>query len=288
MRVSFALAPRLGVAAALALAAAVAGETGCLASPRDGVVFQSDWSTDTGTSRRAVTDGGRWNKYFEFNDSGVQLLSVVPEGPGGRNALRVLQRGVHFAAEVERDNILPPSKDFYVRFYVRNDDTSSVDDHAVEPGLFADSWNNLIYIRKSSGSTGWKNVVATINAGYPVNYWRPNVTLSLGVWYRFEFLVHFVDRTHIQVHPRVYDASGALLCSDGDFAQYPFGTAPLWNGSNTWTLAAYYGAGYSFPVDPRKLVNFVIGNNGQAGAIDTGLPWYFAGVIVRTDWWPGP
>src|ERR1700751_6110394 len=111
MRVSRGPTPLLGAAAAVALAAAVAGDTGCLATPPDGgVVFQSDWSTDTGTSRRAVTDGGRWKKYWEFNESGVQLLSVVPGGPGGRNALRVLQRGVHFAAEVERDNILPPSK----------------------------------------------------------------------------------------------------------------------------------------------------------------------------------
>ena len=168
MRVFHALAPSHRAVAALALAAGVlVGEAGCLASPRDGVVFQSDWSTDTGTSRRAVTDDGRWKKYYEFNASGFQLLSVVPEGPGGRNALRVLQRGVHFAAEVEQDNVLPPSKDFYVRFYMRNDDTSQTADHAVEPGLSADFWNNLIYVRKTAAPNGWRTVVGTMNGRDP-------------------------------------------------------------------------------------------------------------------------
>jgi hypothetical protein len=34
--------------------------------------------------------------------------------------------------------------------------------------------------------------------------------------------------------------------------------------------------------------DFGVGNNGQAGAVDTGKYWYFAGVEVRTDRWPGP
>src|SRR5206468_2681657 len=34
--------------------------------------------------------------------------------------------------------------------------------------------------------------------------------------------------------------------------------------------------------------NFDVGNNGQAGAADTGLYWYVAGVQLRSDTWPGP
>jgi uncharacterized protein YjdB len=253
-----------------------------------GIVFQSDWST-AGTAASAVTDGGRWGSYSEFNNgTGVQLLSVVSGGPGGRNALKVLERGSTYAAEVEQDNILPPSRDYYVRFYMRNDDTSPSDDHAVEPGLFADSWNSLIYIRKSSSASGWQNVIGTINAGYPINFWNTGATLAHGVWYRFEYYIHYVDATHIQIHPRVYDASGTLVWSDADFKQADYGATTPWNGSDTWTLASYYAAGYSFPVDPTKLVNFAMGNNGQAGAVDTGLAWYFAGVVIRTDQWPGP
>ena len=127
-----------------------------------------------------------------------------------------------------------------------------------------------------------------MNGGYPVNYWGPDATLALGAWYRFEFAIHFVDPHQIQVHPRIYDSSGTLLWSDADFRQSNYGTSPIWNGSNRWTLAAYYDAGHSFPVDPAKLVNFAMGNNGQQDAVDTGLCWYFAGVQIRTDWWAGP
>ncbi len=110
------------------------------------VAFQSDWSTATGPSRNAVSDGGRWLDYWEFNhDSDVQLLSVVGGGPGGRNALRVLQRGGTFAANLQQDSVVAPSTDYYLRFYMRNDDTSPAGDHVVT----VDTWyyGNLLYVR---------------------------------------------------------------------------------------------------------------------------------------------
>ena len=253
-----------------------------------GLVFQSDWGT-AGTVASAVTDNALWDQYDEFNTSGGQILSVVAgAGPGGRNALRVVQRGVSYAAEIQKHNVVPPSTDFYVRFYMRNDDTSPAGDHAVEPGLSADFWTNLMYIRKTSGSNGWQETIGTPNAGYPVGYWSLPAPLALGVWYRFEFWVHFVDATHIQVHARVYDVNGALLHGDADFRQSDYNNTPAWNGSSTWTLASFAAAGYSIPVDPLKLANFAVGNNGQLNAIDTGLTWYFAGVAISTSNWVGP
>jgi uncharacterized protein YjdB len=259
-------------------------------APPGGVVFQSDWSTATGTSNAAVRDGTRWLNYWEFNNgSSVQLLSVVGGfGPGGRNALKVVQRGSSYAAAVQQDNVLPPSTDYYVRYYMRNDDISSPGDHVVTP----DSWlyPNLTYMRKFSSSAGWRFVMGTYGCGYtyPIDYMGPRETLAHGVWYRFEYWVHFVDPTHIQVHPRVYDAAGTLLYSDADFLQEDYGASGPWNGSQTWTLASYYAAGYSYCVVPSPLTSFGMGNNGQAGAVDTGLPWYFAAVQIRTDRWPGP
>jgi uncharacterized protein YjdB len=255
--------------------------------PSGGVVFESDWSTATGTARSAVTDGGRWMNYWEFNGGApVQLMSVVSGGPGGRNALKVVQRGT-YAANVQQDNVLPPSTDFYVRFYMRNDDTSPAGDHIAT----VDTWKyaNLTFIRKYSGSTGWRFVSSFFGCGYtyPIGHWGPNVLLSPGAWYRFEYYIHFVDATHIQVHPRVYDASGALILSEADFRQDDSGVES-WNGRSDWTLASYYAAGYSFCVNPAPMTSFGLGNNGQQGAADTGLPWYFAGVQIRTDRWPGP
>ncbi|HEY6854081.1 MAG TPA: Ig-like domain-containing protein, partial [Gemmatimonadales bacterium] len=253
-----------------------------------GLAFQSDWSAATGSSRNAVSDGGRWLNYWEFNhDTDVQLLSVVAGGPGGRNALKVLQRGPTFAANLQQDGVVPPSTDYYVRFYMRNDDTSPAGDHIVT----GDTWKytSLIYMRKFGGNDGWRYVIGLYGCGYtyPVGYFGPTVRLTNGAWYRFEYHVHFVDATHAQVHPRVYDASGKLLLSDADFHQSDPGQAS-WNDRSDWTLASYYAAGHSFCVSPQWLTSFGLGNNGQDGAVDTGRPWYFAGVAIRTDHWAGP
>ncbi|HEY3219884.1 MAG TPA: hypothetical protein VGJ80_04065 [Gemmatimonadales bacterium] len=252
------------------------------------VVFESDWSTDTGTSRRAVTDGGRWKNYWEFNNgAAVQLLSVVPGGPGGRNALKVVQGGERLAADLQQNKVVPPSTDFYVRFYMRNDDTSASADHIVVSGI--DEYWNLTYMRKSSGTRGWTFVISLYgcDSDYPLQHLGPDVTLSRGVWYRFEYFVDFVDPTHVQVHPRVYDARGTLILKDADFRQSGYGSA-VWNGRSDWTLASLYSVGHRFCVKPGPMTSFGMGNNGQKGAIDTRLPWYFAGLQIRTDWWPGP
>jgi len=286
----------LAIGAVLGLGAAALRISGCLAPAEryeEGVVFQSDWSTDTGSSRNAVQDGGRWKNYWEFNGGKPgQLLSVVPgtsvNAPGGRNALKVVQRGTSgYAANVQQDHVVPPSTDFYVRFYMRNDDTSAAGDHVVT----VDTWKyaNLTFMRKSSSSTGWQFVISMYGCGYtyPIGHWGPDVTLSHGVWYRFEYGVTFVDGTHIQVHARVYDASGAQILGDADFRQTNYG-GEKWNGRSDWTLASYYAAGYNFCVIPEALTHFGMGNNGQTGSVDTGLAWYFTGVQIRTDWWPGP
>ncbi len=285
----------LGAGAVVGLAAALLRVAGCLAPAErynEGVVFQSDWTTATGSSKNAVRDGGRWKNYWEFNNGApVQLLSVVPgasvKAPGGRNALEVLQRGPTFGANVQQDNLLPPSTDFYVRFYMRNDDTSGAGDHVVT----VDTWQyaNLTFMRKSSGGSGWRFVVSFYGCGYtyPIGHWAPAMTLSRGVWYRFEYFVAFVDRTHMKVDIRVYDASGAEILGNADFRQSDYGSE-LWDGRRDWTLASYYAAGHSFCVNPVALTHFGMGNNGQQGSLNTGLAWYFTGVQIRTDWWPGP
>ena len=40
-------------------------------------------------------------------------------------------------------------------------------------------------------------------------------------------------------------------------------------------------------VNPLALTKFAMGNNGQKDAVDTRLAWYYAGLQIRTDWWPG-
>jgi len=258
-------------------------------APPGGVIFESNWNTAVGTSATAVRDGTRWLNYWEFNGgTTVQLLSVVAGGPPGyANALKVVQRGSSYAANLQQNNVLPLSTDFYVRFYMRNDDNSVAGDHIVMVDY--QRFSNLTFMRKYSGASSWRFVSSLYGCGYtyPIGHWGPSVALSNGAWYRFEYFVHFVDATHVQVHVRVYDAAGTQILGDGDMNQTDFGGF-AWNGRSDWTWASYYAAGYSFCVDPVWVTNFALGNNGQQGAADTGLPWYFAGIQIRTDRWPGP
>jgi hypothetical protein len=252
------------------------------------VLFDSAWDTATGTSTAAVTDGGRWPNYWEFNHgNGTQLLSVVPDGPKGHNALRVQQRGSGYAANVQIDNVLPQSKDYYIRFYMRNDDTSGSGDHIVT----VDTWKyaNLTFMRKMGNASGWNFVASLYGCGYtyPIGHWGPTKALALGQWYRFEYFVHFVDATHIQLHPRVYDAQGNLMFSDAEFMQTNPGQASF-NGRSDWSLASFYAAGNSFCLDPSASNDIGLGNNGQTGSEDNSKYWYFSGIQVRTDGWPGP
>lgn len=266
-------------------------------TPPGAILFQSNWDAATGTSDTALRDGGKWSWSADFG--GGQLLSVVPSsqapgGPATTNVLKVLQKGSTYAANVQVNDFVPATTDYYLRYYMRNDDTSSAGDHIVTVDTY--SYDNLTFMRKVGGSSNYKMYVSVYGCGYvyPIGYWSPATNLNNNTWYRFEYFIHYVDGTHIQVHPRVYDMTGNLILSDVNFLQSDPG-AQVWNGSSNWNLSSYYAAGYNFCVNPNgradagghTMQNFGLGNNGQQGAANTGLPWYFAGIQMRTDTWPG-
>jgi hypothetical protein len=267
----------------------IAGGHAAISGFASGVVFESNWDTAIGLTQSAVTDGGKWPNHWEFNNgSSVQLLSVVSGGVNGHNALRVQQRGSSYAANLQVDNFIAPSTDYYLRYYMKNDDTSSSGDHIVTVDTY--QYPNLTFMRKYGGPSSFRAVMSLYGCGYtyPIGHWSPAQNLSNGQWYRFEYFVDFVDATHVQVHPRVYNAAGTLIMSDADFQQSDYKAGGSWNGRDDWTLASYYAAGYKFCVDPTWVNDFGLGNNGQQGAADTGLYWYFSAVQLRTDTWPGP
>jgi hypothetical protein len=274
------------------MSAALLTAAGCnLLSPSDsshGVIFESTWDAAVGTSRKAVTDGGRWPNYWEFNDANVQLLAVVPDGVNGHHALRVEQRGPRYAAFLQIDDVVPESEDFYVRFYMKNEDTSGMGDHIVTVDMR--NYGNLTFMRKHSDPSGWRFDVSMYGCGgaYPIAHWGPAGRLAHSQWYRFEYFVHYTDTNEIQVAPRVYDANNALLYTDADFQQQDFKRGGVWNGRDDWTLASYYAAGHSFCTQPGWTNDFGLGNNGQRDAVDTSRYWYFSGVAIRRDTWPGP
>jgi hypothetical protein len=294
-------------AGAVTITATSEGKAGSVAltvvtrPPPSGVLFASDWSSALGNTDAALRDGGKWDVAEVGGTTPVnpnEAVVVNTTAPlGATNALRLQQQGASPIgwARVAKFHFTLPSGDYYVRYYVRNDDVSgAADDHVVEPGLVGSLYNDLTYLNKGEFATGWRpRFVLGGNQG--PNTTMPNWdlgetgVLAYGRWYRFEYWVHFTAPNRIQVHPRIYDDTGALLYSDTDFKSDPgYGQ---WAGAS---LASYYansnpgGGIVDFGITPLTLVNIEFGNNGSARSVNTGLFWYFGNVMIRGDTWAGP
>lgn len=268
-----------------------------------GIVFASDWSTALGSSTLARRDGTKWDTEAVGNPAEMVVVSS-PSPPGGGNSLRLQQQGSGSTGWgfVTKLAVVPLSTDYYVRYYFRNDDVlGTTQDHVVEVGIqgVGAEYNELTFLNKAEYATGWRPRLV-IGCGPTACPW-PNATmvnwdlgespgvLAYGKWYRFEYWVHFTAPTRVQVHPRIYDDAGVLRFTDADFGEDAgWGT---WPGA---TLASYYagtnptGGPRDFGITPSNLVNIKFGNNGSGSSTNTGLYWYFAKVVIRTDTWPGP
>ena len=270
-----------------------------------GVLFQSNWDTALGTSDAAFRDTsapfGPWTLFEVGGTVGGnpnEMVVVNTTAPvGERNSLRIQQQGSsgNGWCRVSRLNFIPPSTDYYLRFYIRNDDVAGASqDHVVQPGLVGNIYNDLTYLNKGEFAGGWRpRMVLGGNQGPNTSMpsWQlaNNTALAYGRWYRFEYWVHFTAAARIQVRVKIYDDVNVLRFTEADFIPDPgWGQ---WTGA---TLASYYansnpgGGVTTFGITPANLVNIEFGNNGSASSSNTGRFWYFAGVQVRDDTWPGP
>src|SRR3989441_3355820 len=269
-----------------------------------GVLFQSNWDTALGTSDAAFRDTsapfGPWTLFEVGGTVGGnpnEMVVVNTTAPvGARNSLRIQQQGSsgNGWCRVSRLNFIPPSTDYYLRFYIRNDDVAGASqDHVVQPGLVGNIYNDLTYLNKGEFAGGWRpRMVLGGNQG--PNQTMPSwdltgALLAYGRWYRFEYWVHFTTLARIQVRVRIYVDTGALRWTEANFQPDP--------GGGQWTTATratYYagtnpGGGITdFGITPANLVNMEFGNNASASSSNTGLFWYCAGVQIRNDTWPGP
>ena len=213
--------------------------------------------------------------------------------PGFTNSLRIQQQGSASTGwcRVAKYNFTLPSKDFYLRYYYRTDDVAGTrGSHVVQYALT--NYGDLVYLSQLEYAAGW-SIRMTLGAYNGPNVTMPNwqlanpTALAYGKWYRIEYWVHFTALDRIQVYIRVYDDTNTLVLTEKDFIPDP--DWGQWTGA---TLASYYagtnpGGVTDFKVTPARLVNIEFGNNGSASATNTGRYWYFAGVQIRSDTWPG-
>src|SRR5206468_3145770 len=103
------------------------------------------------------------------------MFAVVAGGPiGYANALRVRQDGSGPYGDLHRNNFLATvGTDFYLRYYFKNDDTSSAEDHIVSTVVPDNS--QLIYQHTTRGASSWmiRSTVDYSIQPYPRFGWSP-------------------------------------------------------------------------------------------------------------------
>ena len=311
------------------------------------ILFQSNWTTDTGAPARVILDSNSATPWDMCGPSscadmgGANLIAVDRNNhPQGYPAsLRLQQRGPVGAADVRKNAIPTANTDYYLRYYFMTNDTNGVSqDHGVEPWTGrtdpGPQYYDLTYLNKNERPSGW-GVRLTIGdfevsdsacrghhgvGCYPFVNWNLVGTdtagslpvLSYNTWYRFEYWVHFDSANHIQVRPRIYNAAGSLLYDEHNFVQDDAGPSNGCDGGGVgnWTLALWYTqivAGCNprgdFYVDPRpappgfgqdststNLQGLLMGNNASSSTqpgFTPGRFYYYAGVQMRDDTWPG-
>lgn len=268
-----------------------ASDTGDLGTPGNGlpaeeVLFRSDWSAATGDSQGALTDNGAWDEIVCPLPIAQQVLTVVPGSDAGwtatANVLRVRNRGQENCGQVEERSSIERGQDFFVRMYIRVEDESQPNFHpvdlnccgAIQSALWAifDPVSGVDYNPKLSFETP---------AGDRFRRWKPREKLRQGTWYRFEWHVDILDAGQgtVQIWPRIYDMSGALLYDASSF---------IGIDQSGETLAQFYGRGGVAQFSDLDLARrYAVGYEGTGGARDQGKSWYYAAVEIRSDTWPG-
>ena len=250
--------------------------------PPAGLLVSAKWSTATGATVQAVTDGGkainpRWCAWQD-------VLSVVAGGPVNwtltPNVLSV--RSIQGCGHVEFENLFPlpaATEQFWaVRYYTMNGTgQTDTEQHphtfwpvgaieAVHSGYDALAGTNGNWNMRAGWGAGNYNFSEGGTGGPRFPWYAMDGTstqnrriLTRDVWYRYEFIIHWMNATQYRVYPRLYDMAGNLL-----------------NDETTWrhsdgagSFAQYYAAGGLFTrgpgsTNPNNFRTFAFGR-GQAG-----------------------
>jgi len=254
------------------------------APPNDGggsFAFQSDWGTATGTSIAAIEDGGIWNHSLSVvGNTGPEAEVVAGAGVGWTrtsNVLRVQNNGSGANLGIGAENLVPASTSFFLRYWIRNDDTGANLNHPVWWGPAAGDLEMIcghtFHGASKYGVSVWLDNVPGVGSAraYVCAAAPPgSANLTNGTWYRYEILLDFITSTRVQPWPRIYDTSGSLLWDSDDFISYGYENQTLTNVNNA--------GGYIQLTDAEKARDFWMGTEGGTGTVDTGEYWYYAEV----------
>jgi hypothetical protein len=261
--------------------------------PSGSVLFESNWSTSTGISQTALTDGGRFNNWITCGGGITEVMQVIPGSSVGwsatPNVMQFTQRGPNYCGNVENTNAIGVGQSFYARMYIRDDETTG-GWHDVTLNCCG-SIQAALWSRGPINSTHTNARVAGPDGEYPYqgyNWHTP--ALPRGQWYRYEWHIEYLTENTARIWTRVYDMNNNRLVDEHNIRNgVDWGQTPI-------TLAERYAQGHvkTFS-DLDRARRFGVGNPGQAGSADTGHHWYQAGVKIvdrpidpQNDIWVGP
>lgn len=251
------------------------------------LAFASDWSFALGSTEAAVKDGERWPALTcirTFPNVLTVILGAEVGFPLGGNVLRVQMRGPTDCGMLQKNDAVPISTTHWGRFYVRNDERGTKNDHPVAYHNIHGSADiqGVPFARFANRlANGWQPGVVG-DAPYPNNKWY-GPALENGRWYRYEWQMEYVSATETRVWPRIYAMDGTLLFDAGDFV----------NDGGRYTLAEWYAAGGTITLanggapDPELARNFGMGNEGPGSSTATLGYWYYARLALSTRGWVG-
>jgi hypothetical protein len=253
--------------------------------PSARVLFQSDWSTGTGTSQAVLMDQ---SKALPWNIIGGTGLAVIPSTGldfPTTNALRVtaMQERTGYAF-LRRTGLPIPAvgESRYYRWYSRMAirDALAVSDRDTHPhqdGNSGSDVNWMLTIYHDNGPGKWLPQLRTQTAEnpYPNNRWS-GPALDKNVTYRFELQILRTGTSTFQMHVRVYNSAGTLLYTDAHFRSEA-GTTLASNPTFVFHNLA-------------NLDGFNAGLNGLGGSewFPSVVYMYQAGLAVCADTWCGP
>lgn len=251
--------------------------------------FSSDWSTATGNSDHAITDGGTWNNVYCSGRN--TTLSVVPGSSVGftrtANVLRLQQLGTT-CGMLERLNAIPLSTSHYGRMYFRNDETTSRHNHVMT--YFPVGRIQTAIWNRSGTATGVNIRFRTYYAAngadavYPHAHWilgngSREIELAHATWYRYEWHMEFLTPTTYRLWPRIYTVDGTEPMYDH---------TDFYGGDFSVSLAQFYASGGSFGFSDVSMArHYGIGNEGPASGLNSGQYWYHAAIALGTGGWIG-